>query len=249
MQPFTRAQFRDEIRLAVGKTPAIALGGVSGQPNPRQPKPNNWTIDRCINNALSNVNRKLSPGRTPAPVAISIEAQTADGPYRVDLSEARQGVSGSLLAVRHAYWYDGTSTSPLTLADYQGTLRAGDQPERTAVGDLPTHYWVDGNALYLLPAPLAAGTLYIEAGTGLSIGPGDGDTIPSLPGDMCPCVVNAAAALVAAATPDDVEMRSRLQLLAPLAQDGIDDLTAWLITQATRGQTRMTLAYPYPSRS
>lgn len=228
----TMRQMRDAIRtLRLNKRTAVeaaldagldpmAFGG-PGEPSPNEPDPTNLQCNLAIHDTISDINIKARLGGGDKTVALPIAAQTANGPYRVNLQTDFFPREAQINEVKRVWW--GTGNTP---------LRWTSQREQDALGidfmtvppALPQQCWTNNYGLYLLPAPSTADTLYALLSTALQGPVSDDDIIPQLPADLYPVVLDGAGYRLCATQPDDAVMQERAKILGPRYLDGINDI-------------------------
>jgi hypothetical protein len=194
--------------------------GPVGDPISSQPTPTNARINRAIEEALAELNRLAWVAMQVQPVAVSIAAQTADGPYRQNLAGM---ASPDIIQVRTAWWVQSNAYYPLT-----GTTREEMDRDRstwyeTDVGT-PTHFWIEGHTLHLWPGNDTAGTLYMVAAVSLLGFQSDTDQCANLAADEYPVLADIVARDIAASNTGDPQMLDRLKWLAPKAEAGKQDI-------------------------
>ena len=208
MRLMTRAQYRDAIRRDMGLPVASDKGGPVGDPASTHPRPTNDVLNQKLSDAVEMFN--LEGGFSVAVnIPVTVAAQTADGPYAValwTLGAASDMQQGAVYEVRRVAWDDGSGNrlrlQPLSRDSMDRNRREWENtPPAT-----PTGFWIEGNQLYVSPAPAAAGTLYLYAGTGVMDFDSDSDILESFPAALQTGIEYLTVALVASSMPTDPEM-------------------------------------------
>lgn len=218
----TRRQFRDDFRTDLGLPIALDKGGASGDPAATHPRPSNRVIDKMLDEALSEFCVECG-FQVATTVTESVDAQTADGPYAVSLSEiGTTSDTGGLRAgdineVRRVLWDDGSTQTVLTPKRREELERDGRNLSDEPAG-VPRHWWIEGYTLNIWPSPEEAGTLRLIVGSGVVGFLSDGDVIESLPRDHQVGVRYLAVALYAESKPNDPEMLALASVFRPKAQ-------------------------------
>jgi hypothetical protein len=209
MRVMTLAEYRDAIRRDMGLPVASDKGGKVGDPASTHPRPTNALINQKLNDAVEKFN--LEGGFAVANnVAVPVTAQTVNGPYSFSLWTlgASAGMKqGATYEVRRVRWDDGSGNrTRVDPASWEAIDRARREVDNMPPA-LPTCFWIEGNLLYISPAPASAGTLYLKVGTGVLDFDSDGDILESFPASVQPGIEFLAVALVALSQPSDPEMQ------------------------------------------
>jgi hypothetical protein len=229
----TVAEVFDEIRDRLGVAVAADSGGVAGDTAPGYPRPTDGRCLRALDSARAEVNRRCNVGGNGTFYSLTTTAQTADGPYRYDVASLGLGTltAGQLRSIKTAYWTSSTGEyRRLFMRDFEAIGRSIPMWWNMTPG-MPSWVWMDSGQLSLLPAPSIAGTLYVTADHVLLKLTAKTDDITDLPDDCVYVLADIAARSVAASYPDDVEMRTRLSLLNPAAEAGINQICEWINEQ------------------
>lgn len=243
MRVMTLAQYRDAIRIDMGLPVASERGGKVGDPAPTHPRPTNKVINQKLNDAVEKFN--LEGGFTVANnVAVSISAQTANGPYSFSLwtlgadAAMRQGTT---YEVRRVRWDDGSGNRlRVEPASIEAMDRARREVDNTPPA-IPTCFWIEGNLLYISPAPASAGTLYVKVGTGVVDFDDDGDILESFPASVQPGIEYLAVELIALSQPSDPEMQVIAASYHPQAEYYLNLARAMRQEQSTMQQARASV--------
>ncbi len=225
----TLAQIRDAVRRHLQIIPPIdsGTGNVGDQP-PGQPDPNNATVNQAINRAIGAVNRVVRVGKISTLPGLSVAAAPVYqmGPYYVDFSSL---VADPLdtAEVADVTWYDGANYYRLEPYIYYADARRFMQFQQYKPAAHPIQYFMMGNQLGLLPAPLAGGTLYITQMEGLTQLVNDTDTISFLPVAYHDVVEYLSVAILSARAAQDVEANERFQKFWMLAVCGLQQIYDW----------------------
>jgi hypothetical protein len=208
MQAMTRAQMRDAIRLEMGLPIAKSRGGNVGDPAKTHPRPTNDLINQKLDDALSMIARE-SGFSVVSSLTQAVSAQTANGAYSVSLwsfgvPTVKQGSSDQ---VRRVSWYNGETWEMLTPSSREAMDRDNRDWDNTPPS-VPQWWWVEGNNLFIAPAPEAAGTLKINAGVGVMGYDTDNAFIEELPATLLPAVRVVAVQMIGLSDPTDPEMQA-----------------------------------------
>lgn len=240
----TRAQFRDAIRRDMGLPVASDKGGKIGDPASTHPRPANFLIDQKLTDAVERFN--LEGGFAVANnVAVTVAAQTANGPYAVPLWTlgASMGMQqGATYEVRRVSWDDGSGNRlRLQPSSPEALDRVRREVDNTPPAN-PTHYWIEGNILYVEPAPASAGTLYLKTGTGVLDFEDDNDILESFPANLQVGIEYLTVVLVALSQPSDPEWQVIAASYKPQADEYLMKASANRQEQNVMLQARASVA-------
>lgn len=231
-----RAQMRDWLRRNLGIQPPIDTqleGAKAGDAPSWQPDPSNASLDQAIRDACAFVNRELRLTDAGSVTSISVTAQTADGPYWLEMNHQITGLRpGSVVGVKAAWWNNGTDRRQLTPITLEELERDGVRYLDEPVGD-PRWYVVSGYRLGVYPAPSAAGTLEGRFTTGLLAPESDAQSFQQIPEEYEQCPLYLALVLIAKVVPDDMEMLTRAKAFEPEASQGLLQLGRWYNSQVS----------------
>ena len=229
----TLGQMKDQIRRHLGITPPIDDPEVYPHAMPGDapdyaPVPTNPTIEQFIQNAVSDINLDAGSGFETNILSRDVEAQTENGPLRIPLSGEGFTINGqvaetldgfSINRVRDAWWImeDGGATRLMWARDLD-TLARDRYRYMSYPPGTPFRYAIEGYAIWLIPAPAAAGTLQIRAGLGILPPLTNSDTLNGMPADCASSFVDIVAFEIADAMPDNPEMQAKVARLAPKAE-------------------------------
>lgn len=207
--PLTLDDISDRVRRKLSSTPPIDDRNlppelrVSGDEHPNDRRFSNPLIYQMVEETVSELNVECGlTGSGDAPIPITITAQTADGPYRVDMSSDFGPRESEINAINRVWWNDGSSNYPMTPTSWR--KKEADRFDYwSQVPDIPSEYWVDGYALWIVAAPSAAGTLYVLASKALHGPLTRRDTITNLPADLHTVVVDGTALRICTTQPKD----------------------------------------------
>lgn len=237
----TRAQLRDAVRRELSQIPPIDDGtGAAGVAPTRNPFPINALVNAKLDEAVAYFSRKCRIAGDATPRSLPIPAQTATGPYAIDLQ--RLAPFGHANDVLSAWWVEsgGTTGSPLTPDHRDNRTRDRADWPHTGVGT-PERYWVDRGKLLIEPAPSAEGTLKVMLGTALWIQATtvDQETIEIIPSDYLPIVAAEAARLVCMTQIEDEEMQNKIPALTAKVVDGLGDMREFFARRNRGYQARV----------
>lgn len=174
-------------------------------------QPSNEVLDDACRDAVRRINLASGSEQNVQTISLAVDAQTADGPYTVNLSDlsVRAGMINNL---RDAWWQDASGNYyPLTSRTWAQWGRDGSTP---GVMDMdaatPTRYLLQGQTLTLWPAPDTAGTLTLRCGVGLLPPLTDISVFAGLPDDCWADLLDLIAVGAARANIDDTAMQARV---------------------------------------
>lgn len=235
-----RAEMRDRVRRLLGIKPPIDTSdpdAKAGDEPIQQPYPHNALINQVIDSTAALVNAQLGIAIDSIIRSVTVSAQTADGPYRLDLGLVDD------YAVMDAWWNNGSNDAILRPTSFTDLNRDGivwsDEAPST-----PDHIIVEGMSLYLYPAPASAGTLKLRCKLGISGPTSDADTFHQLPRELVDLMVYPVVIELADSLPDDVEMASRARAFGNKAAVAVDAIARWVNTTNMRYQPSIS-ALPY----
>jgi hypothetical protein len=245
----TLKEMRDPIRHRVGVSTALeagikigdpeAFGGV-GQPHPNEPKPTNIEIDETVRETIADLNIRLGFGGNERPIAIPITtAQTANGPLVIPFSTGISPRDGQINEISRVWWNDGTVNHPPL---EQTSFRQLDHDSIDFMSyppGAPLMCWISGYALNILPAP-QSGTIYVYAGTALFAPMSENESIPQLPADGYPVVMDGAALRIFAYQPDNRIFQASAAIIQRRFDMGVMDLRATMTRLMGQFQPRFT---------
>lgn len=245
MEPLTLAEMREEILHNCFRLTQLDVRMPSpklGYPAPNNPNPSVRVLNMAIRHSISDINSEIEFAETADPISIAIAAQTADGVYYYDLSTAQARCSAYSITFITQAVYTPTSTGvPKVLTPTTLQALARDEPTYPARdAGSPEHYLMSGYQMGMWPGPSLAGTLTLSVGLSLHTPVADNETIGFLPGDKYVPFLDVATARVCAMMPEDLAMKARLQVYAPLGQAGVQRLSHWLGSFLQEHQPRTT---------
>lgn len=247
MQLNNRADYRDWLRGALGVLRATDLRDPSakrGDPAPSMPHPSNSLLNQAIYNAGAAVNSEcgIELGTTD-PYRLSVAAYTADGPARLELTPAGltpHTAPGSLEQCRRVVWEDSAGTFSRVWSVTLEELNTQDRLYENEPPSTPRQYAIEGTTLWLLPAPVAAGTLQFEGGFGMLAPVGDLEGYEGIPLNYIPDVLWIALVELGDLAPNDVEMQARADRARPRADKAIIKISEWYSTRLADHQPSLT---------
>jgi hypothetical protein len=236
MQAMTLPDVRDAVRIALGLPIALDTpGGAPGDPG-SMPRPNNALINRVFNLELAKLDglKPLSPKRN---YTLPIAAVSGHfGPLEVSLNndgwQPRPGYAG-LMQLYSAWWQYGATqgnAQPITVTT-RAQLEVEYRGNTTEREGQPLFAWMDHTLLFVYPAPQVSGSLLILAREGVAGVSDDSEIITALPANVLAAFCDIGALKIAKATPDDVEMRTRAQMLEPEAAVARGIVARWVSAQ------------------
>ena len=234
----------DLIRDALGVVPAVDAGGLVGNATTTEPRPTDGRCLRALNNVRAEVNRRCNIGSDTTFTNIPFSAATANGPATLNIARGIGGLAtGKLRGIRTAYW---TGPAPddyrrMWVETFESMVRMVPMWFNMSPGS-PSWVWLDGTELSVLPPPCNDGVLHVTALHCLLRLTSKAETIDDVPDDCVPVLADMAARDIAASYPDDVEMRSRLQALAPKSDAGVLQISEWLSRQNEGHDVRFFVA-------
>lgn len=246
MELLTRANMRERIRrdrLGIITPLQMSLASAAAGDVPTyQPDPSNESINAAIEEALAELNSDIFFATGSSLIPISVAAQTANGPYRINLQTAISSYTalGQINTTRHVHW---TPTSGpvinLTPRTFLELNRDYQDIYNTPVG-MPNFYSIEGYQILLFPAPSVVGTLYLEAGLSMLSPTSDTDTVGQLPADFMPVIMDMATVQLIPTLIGDVEMQARAQMLVPRAANGKLRVAKWFSDQQQGSDNNIT---------
>lgn len=253
MTPLTQFEMNDGIRHRLGLSTALEAGiaagnpqkyGGVGYPHPNQPNPTNVRLREVVRDTISDLNIKCNIGGRNEPLSASVEAQTADGPLRIDLATAFTPRDSQVNSIARCWWNDGSQNTVLIPTDFR-QLDHYLVDFYSYAPSTPQYFWTDGYILWVSPAPSVAGTLYVLAGMALFAPATDNDTIRQLPADLYPVVMDGAALRICADQPDNRIMNERAAILGPMYQQGVIDMKFTMSNMTSQFQPRYVVTDQY----
>lgn len=245
MRLMTRASFRDAIRRDMGLPIASDRGGPIGDPAPTHPRPNNALINQKLSDAVEKFNLAGAFSVAQA-VAAPLPATLSNGPVGVPLWTLGASVDlpqGAVTEVRRASWDAGSGAQLLRLAP---ASREALDRQRREVDNLPpaipTHFYIEGNVLYVSPPPAAAGTLWLRIGTGVVDFDDDNDILEGLPAVLQVGIEYLAVTLIGLSQPTDPEMQTIAAVYKPQADEYLLKVEANRLEQNVMLQARAQVA-------
>lgn len=217
------------MRYRIGlRTPLEAgiPGAQSGDCPDWDPEPSNMKLDSFIDSACDIINQQVGVSGDSQIRSLAISAQTADGPYCVDLGSLSGYPDRSVMGVRRAWWDDGGGPSPLQARFLADLTRENDQWANDEAST-PTMFAVEGYTLYLMASPSAAGTLKFMCSTGLVAPQSDNDTFQGIPETFDSALLYIAIVQYGKAEAGDAEMAARAKAFTSDAAAGMSKLEAW----------------------
>ena len=199
----------------------------SGMQPTWQPDPSNYKLDSAVSNGASTANRQIGLADAGSIRQVAVPAQTADGPYIIDLAAVPGFTDRSINSIRRAWWFDGAETHQRLIPTILSSL---DRIDSQYIGESPSsarRFAIEGYKLYILPAPSADGYFEFMAGCGILAPQDDTDGFDQIPTDYDPSVLYIALIELAKMLPNDVEMRSRAEAFTPDATAALEKLSAW----------------------
>lgn len=157
---------------------------------------------------------------------VPISPYTTNGPAQIDLFSLPGFKDRSIASIRRLYWFDGGASTRLLPV----TLDALDVQQDQYLNDSPAVPWrfaIEGQWLYLDPAPSSTGSIQFWASCGVLPPADDQDSYDQIPEDYDPCVNYIALVELAKMLPLDKEMQARVQMFAGDAGAGLERLSAW----------------------
>lgn len=210
---------RDWVRRMLGIVPPIDTSDPDAQVGDtpiQQPYPSNSLINQVIGSTADWVNTEVGLVTDSAIRSISVSAQTADGPYRVDLGTLADDPYG----VREAWWNNGTNDLHLTPTSFAELDRRGFIWPDEGVST-PQYLVVEPGSIFIHPAPSAAGTLKLRCANGICGPVSDSDGFKNLPHALVTHMLYNVIVELAATLADDAGMAARAQAFAGRAQVGL----------------------------
>lgn len=190
-------------------------------------EPSNYKLRSAITSACQLVNRHIHLADMGSIRSLPIAAQTAMGPFQVDLGSIGGLAPRSLNSIRRAWWNDGTTSirlRPVQLDRLDFTENANYINDPTGT---PRRFAIEGYTLYLDAAPASAGTFQFMGGCGVLPPQDEEDGYDQIPTDYDPCINYIAIVEYGKSVPGDTEMLTRSQMYAPDAQAGLQTLASW----------------------
>lgn len=225
----TRGELRDSMRRQLGVSPPTDTipTALAGEEPRGQPNPTNVQCNQAIYDAISYLNLEAEFRSTEIDRAVPAGVSAGNGgvpgstgPAIVYLTQNNQlPLIGTITEVRRAAWFDGVNITVLQWTSRQVLDR--DDYNYSMVGTgTPRYCWIEGDSLFLSPAPTTAGTLQLFCGTSLYQFLSDTDTIDQLPADLNGAIIDTACWKVCLTNRDP-----KLRELAP----GFQTLVTWWI--------------------
>lgn len=192
-----------------------------------QPFPTKDACNQGIQTAVSKANEYIGVSDSINIRTHDIEAQTANGPYIIDLAQMPGFPERAINSIRRAWWDDG-SGDPVRLYPVMLTSldRVSDNYLAYSPG-VPYRFAIEGYRFYLMPANASSGTLQFMAGAGIGGPIDDLDSFDQVPADYDICLLYMALVQICKMYPNDVEMSRRVEMFTPDATAGLERLSAW----------------------
>jgi hypothetical protein len=248
-EPLTRATCRDAVRRRIGVVPAVdsnTIASIEGDPTTAQPHPTNAHLNQLISDVISDLSIKCRIGEISQPVRIPVPAQTAYGPYTVDLHAGVLGedVAFQLNSIRRVYWNTSTSYAygqnivlkPTSAEDMD---RRGFGAVNTAPGT-PSQWWTQGYSIRIFPAPNVSGDLYIEGDMGIYSPVSDSEVIRGIPADYHKVVADGVAAFFCMSQTNDQVLMDTGKFYLQLYMEGVEAVKSWVATFNKAKQHKLT---------
>lgn len=163
---YNRAELRDAVRRELGQTPSIDLNsfGTVGDAPAASQGLRTVNLNYALDLALSELNLKCSLGGDSA-LAYPVAAQTAVGPLVVPFSSL--GPLQSVNDINSARWGETNGLYMPLKSTIRGNVDRDYPIYLNTSPSTPFMYWTEYNNLYVMNAPVNAGTLYLNIGKAL----------------------------------------------------------------------------------
>lgn len=234
----TRQEFRDSIRRKLGIIPPIDVVGTAALPGDQPtnyPYPTNMQINDALLGAVSDINRECQFHVQQYTVPVPPFPAGSRGPFQLDLSNLNPNTFGVLVSpvghvndVLRVLWVPtGGIQQLLTPSNRDYLDRAGIGDYYSDVASVPKTWYVEQYSLYLLPAPVVAGTLVLTLGTGIVGLDCEDSVIDQVPIDFQDVFEYQAIVRLAKTQTLDVEAQERASMFGADAVLGMHQLKAW----------------------
>lgn len=248
-EPMTRAKCRDAVRRRIGVVPAIdssTIAANEGDPPASQPHPTNAFLNQIISDVISDISIKARIGEISQPVRIPIPAQTAYGPYTIDLHAGILGedVAFQINSVRRVYWttaqyYSYGQNIVLRPTSAEDIDRRGFGAVNIAPGT-PSQWWTQGYSIRILPSPNVSGDLYIEGDLGIYSPAADSELIRGIPADYHKVIADGAAAMFCISQTGDQVLLETGKFYMQQYLEGVEAIKSWAATFNKAKQHKIT---------
>lgn len=197
-----------------------------GDQPPWQPEPSNEKLNSFILTSCDIVNQQANVTVDVSIRSLTVPGQTANGPLGVDLAAVPGYPQRSIIGVRRAWWNDGTNANPLG-ATFLSTLDRENNQYANNPPNVPLQFAIEGNTLFLIPAPAQSGTLQFMCSTGLMKPSSDVDTFQGIP-EAYDSALLYIAIVEYGKSSRDTEMKQKAQAFTSDASAGLERVSSLL---------------------